>query len=59
VVPGVDLARVQGMTVGVVADVAAGRICIFGDEWISRDATFDAQAKTFWSNAFTWLRHRT
>jgi len=58
-VPGTDIASVQGLTVGVVATVGAGRICIFGDEWISLDEAFDAQAMTFWSNAFTWLRHET
>ena len=58
-VPGTNLASVQGLTVAVAATVGAGRICLFGDEWISIDATFDAQAMHFWLNAFAWLRHDT
>ena len=59
VVPGTNIAFAQGMPVGVVASVGAGRICVWGDEWITLDGTFDAQAMRFFSNAFTWLRHET
>jgi len=53
------LAWSESQVVGITQERGAGRVVVWGDEWIEMDAQFDTpDVQRFWLQALTWLARR-
>jgi hypothetical protein len=54
------IATFEGEPVGAAAIVGRGRIVVWGDDWVSRDADWgNPDHQLFWANVLDWTCHRT
>ena len=44
-----------GAVTALAFDLQAGRVALWGDDWITYDMTWDADTLRFWDNAFAWV----
>jgi hypothetical protein len=53
------LAWSESQVVGIAQERGAGRVVVWGDEWIEMDPPFDTDdVRRFWRQALTWLARR-
>jgi hypothetical protein len=52
--PATPIGRVNGLVIGTAFDHQAGRVVVWGDEYVTFDTDWDAMVATFWDNALAW-----
>jgi hypothetical protein len=53
--PAPPLGRANGTVVGCAFAYQAGRVMVWGDDFVTFDLDWDASVATFWDNAFAWV----